>query len=635
MNKLNFSTKNNGDVLNATEWNSLVSKTDELVDAINNGGDSSSGTPTVIDSSGIISVSSKGNVTVGSSKNVNVEPAWDNNVSGYSGNYGDIALKPGDDIQLCSHHREPKKRDKIVVKAIDGSDNPVKMQVISGEIDLAVGTANNPKTATKKKDKNSGLDTTETMFKSSEAKTLDVRVLTGNVLDEGQDTERDERGYLKVRAQAIDLRCEKHGGIALQPKGYDSNGNMNKIKFEHGGGDGLEFATFNTDKTSIFTNEYRFNKDGIWKMATRTTEPSGKDIIDERENGLGGLPATGANKYVKQADDFYDIISQDDEQCTTGDIIKTAAALNGTDHVKTHITNAGNLEIETKNDDTAIVEVKETSKLNVTPLETALPEATIDNADVNKWYATDSTNSSRIIAAESPNIKLETDSSISLTAMNACVWDDAGVTADNFAEHVANGDFVNAAGEATGLKYDTDPATEYVDGKIYVITNDPNMKKSAVNTTTYNANYQYVKCRQIGESGGISLESDAKVKISAPKLTLEGVTGFGSTMTFGETDEGIRYQYKLTKKGNNKQCDVVQVEVYNNNTTDVVFNGDNPSPTNYDAFGGTEGEVIPTFCNTGVTVPAGQTVVVAQASMYDIIKLVNYMKTNNQGPWAA
>jgi hypothetical protein len=26
---------------------------------------------------------------------------------------------------------------------------------------------------------------------------------------------KNTRGYLKVRAQAIDLRCEDHGGIAL------------------------------------------------------------------------------------------------------------------------------------------------------------------------------------------------------------------------------------------------------------------------------------------------------------------------------------------------------------------------------------------------------------------------------------
>jgi hypothetical protein len=178
-------------------------------------------------------------------------------------------LKPGDDIQYASHHREPKKRDKIVVKNIDGEDNPVKLNVVAGEIELAVGTTKNPKTATRKKDKTTGADTAEAMFKASDAKTLDVKILTGNVLDEGGNNERDERGYLKVRAQAIDLRCEKHGGIALQPKGYDTDGNMNKIKFEHGGGDGLEFGTFNTEKTSIFTDEYRFNKDGVWKMATR------------------------------------------------------------------------------------------------------------------------------------------------------------------------------------------------------------------------------------------------------------------------------------------------------------------------------------------------------------------------------
>jgi hypothetical protein len=53
------------------------------------------------------------------------------------------------------------------------------------------------------------------MFKSSDAKVLDIKILTGNVLDKNTNNERDERGYLKVRAQAIDLRCEKHGGIAL------------------------------------------------------------------------------------------------------------------------------------------------------------------------------------------------------------------------------------------------------------------------------------------------------------------------------------------------------------------------------------------------------------------------------------
>ena len=369
MNKLNFQDKRTGDTLEATEWNQVVSKVDELVDAANNGtggggGSSQGGEAVVIDTSGVITASAKGNITLGSTKNINIEPAWDNkSPQGYTGNYGDIALKPGDDIQFCSHHREPKKRDKVVLKNIDDSDNPVKFQIVAGEIDFAVGTANNPKAATRKKDKNTGQDIdNQPLFKASDAKTLDVRILTGNTLDSGQETERDERGYLKVRAQAIDLRCEKHGGIALQPKGYDSDGNMNKIKFEHGGGDGLEFGTFNTQKTSLFTDEYRFKKDGIWKMAVRETEASGKDIIDERENGLQGLPATGALKYKKNntannqaktladlktyepADDFYDFVDVEDAQTTTEAIIKSAASLNN-EFIETSLSSKKNLKI--------------------------------------------------------------------------------------------------------------------------------------------------------------------------------------------------------------------------------------------------------------------------------------------------
>lgn len=357
MNRLNIQNKSTGDTLEASEFNSLVGKVNELVDSENNGG-----TPVVIDPSGILSTSGKGNVTLGSPRNINLEPAWDGNIQNYSGNYGDIAFKPGDDIQFCSHHREPKKRDKIVLKNIDNSDNPVKFQVVAGEIDLAVGTASNPKTATRKKSKVDGSDTEETLFKADDAKVMDVRILTGVTLDSGQNSERDERGYLKVRAQAIDLRCEKHGGIALQPKGYDNDGNMNKIKFEHGGGDGLEFGTFNTEKTSLFTNEYRFKKDGIWKMAVRETEASGKEIIDEREGGLQGLPATGLYKYKKNnqannslkaltdlktyeaADDFYDFIDTEDPQTTTEAIIKTSGAFNN-EYFETGLSSKKNLKI--------------------------------------------------------------------------------------------------------------------------------------------------------------------------------------------------------------------------------------------------------------------------------------------------
>ena len=513
MTKQTFTQKSNGDTLSASEWNNLTSYINTAVDAINNGAASGG----AIDTNGVISVSSKGNVTVSSNKNVNVEPAWSNNVSGYSGNYGDVAIKPGDDIQFCSHHREPKKRDKVVIKNLDGSDNPVKLEVHTGELTLST----KGKAATRKKNNTTGEDiSNQALFdKTGDDKVMDVRIVTGVTLDENTNNERDERGYLKVRAQAIDLRCEKHGGIALQPKGYDGVGNMNKIKFEHGGGDGLEFGTFNTDKTSIFTNEYRFNREGIWKMATRETQASGKTILDERDGGLQGLPATSAYKYVKQADDFYDIISNDDEQCTTKDIIKTAFAMNGGKDRHTKITNKGAIEIATN------------------PTYTI----TIEEAPVEPATATAiSTISTKIASLDS----------------------------------VAAGDVFNE-GDFTALP---------------------------VAATVYTNGTQYFSFTEVA-APSIKIESGAELKLG-------GILDFGSSFNFGETDNGIEFQYKLTKKNAEKDCGIVKVVGVNNHATNDL-------------------------AVEGVTIAPGQTATIAQCSMLDIIKLVNYMKTNNQGPWAA
>lgn len=513
MTKQTFTQKSNGDTLSASEWNNLTSYINTAVDAINNGAASGG----AIDTNGVISVSSKGNVTVSSNKNVNVEPAWSNNVSGYSGNYGDVAIKPGDDIQFCSHHREPKKRDKVVIKNLDGSDNPVKLEVHTGELTLST----KGKAATRKKNNTTGEDiSNQALFdKTGDDKVMDVRIVTGVTLDENTNNERDERGYLKVRAQAIDLRCEKHGGIALQPKGYDGVGNMNKIKFEHGGGDGLEFGTFNTDKTSIFTNEYRFNREGIWKMATRETQASGKTILDEREGGLQGLPATAALQYVKQADDFYDIISNDDEQCTTKDIIKTAFAMNGGKDRHTKITNKGAIEIATN------------------PTYTI----TIEEAPVEPATATAiSTISTKIASLDS----------------------------------VAAGDVFNE-GDFTALP---------------------------VAATVYTNGTQYFSFTEVA-APSIKIESGAELKLG-------GILDFGSSFNFGETDNGVEFQYKLTKKNAEKDCGIVKVVGVNNHATNNLT-------------------------VEGVTIAPGQTATIAQCSMLDIIKLVNYMKTNNQGPWAA
>ena len=323
--------KQNGDILSATEWNNLAQDVSNAVDAINDGAGSGSGSGNTVviegDSHVTFDSANKHNLTIattaadqyqdgGKTKGgkINIEPI------------SDLQIKPGDDIVMCSHHREDPT--EVSVKIHDGEDHPVKLQVNTADIVLTTKDKNLTKTKN-----DDGTDTNTPLYD-------DPAVLNVTV-----NSAKNTRGYLKVRAQAIDLRSESHGGIALQPKGEDSDHHMNKIKFEHGGGDGLEFGTFNTEKTSIFTDEYRFNKDGVWKMATREKEVS--DKADESDS-------TTAYKYVKQSDDFYDIITPynqsagtGDEQCTTKDIIKTAYAMNGTPCIHTKVTKKGALEIST------------------------------------------------------------------------------------------------------------------------------------------------------------------------------------------------------------------------------------------------------------------------------------------------
>lgn len=214
----------------------------------------------------------------------------------------DIQIKPGDDVILYSHKRgdlnktaatdESKREVSVKIMNGEGTDDiPVKLQVNASEITLT----------TKDKDLN-----TFSGYSSSDNEVMDITV----------NKAKGTRGYLKLRARAIDLRCEDHGGIALQPKGNDSDGNMNKIKFEHGGGDGLEFGTFNTDKTSLFTKEYRFNKAGKVIMATRSKIDSPKK---DKNNNLND--PTAQQVYVKQSDDFYDIIDENDKKTTWEGII--------------------------------------------------------------------------------------------------------------------------------------------------------------------------------------------------------------------------------------------------------------------------------------------------------------------------
>jgi hypothetical protein len=122
-----------------------------------------------------------------------------------------------------------------------------------------------------------------------------------------------EWGSFKLKSRTIDLRCHDHGGIALQPCGVDDNNKENKIKFESDrkvsantsanpatdytgeGGTGVEFGTFNNEHSSLFTKDYRFNKDGIVYAVTRQTPTTIGDKID----------------YPTQSDDFKDVIDPD------------------------------------------------------------------------------------------------------------------------------------------------------------------------------------------------------------------------------------------------------------------------------------------------------------------------------------
>lgn len=281
MNKKTFIQKSNGDTLEASEWNELTGYVNEAVDVINAGGSSDSGT---VDNS-FMYVNDKGNLCIETTtENTPVDKKGKINIESRD----DIQVKPGDDFTIVSSHRPVANMDEVSVKIHDGEDHPVKLQLNAADIVLTT----KDKDKTKTKDEN-GEDTTTALYD-------DPTVMNVTV-----NSAKNTRGYLKVRAQAIDLRCEQNGGIALQPKGEDGNGHENKIKFEHNGGDGKEFGTFNTEKTSIFTNEYRFNKNGTVYAVTRGEL--------ETTYKVPGDPTSGVKKidYPTQSDDFKDIITQD------------------------------------------------------------------------------------------------------------------------------------------------------------------------------------------------------------------------------------------------------------------------------------------------------------------------------------
>ena len=289
--------KHSGDPLSHTEWNNLAQDVDALVTGVNNGtigGSSQGGTDPHV-SFDEVANGGKNNLTIATTAEdqyqdgsktkggkINIEPI------------SDLQIKPGDDVSLCSHHREDPT--EVSVKVLDGEDNPVKLQLNAANIVLTTKDKNK----TKVKDAN-GDDTNEALY--DDPNVLNVTVNSG----------KNTRGYLKVRAQAIDLRCEENGGIALQPKGSDGEGHENKIKFEHDGGDGVEFGTFNSEKTSIYTDEYRFKDDGQVYAVTRGAVAT----QSYKEDGVTPKKVD----YPTQSDDFKDIITSSTPHASWNSIV--------------------------------------------------------------------------------------------------------------------------------------------------------------------------------------------------------------------------------------------------------------------------------------------------------------------------
>ena len=269
MNLNHATNKTNGSTLSASEWNNLAADVNEL------------GTGGVNNESSFLYMNDKGNLCL--------ETTAENTPAGKKGKINieandDIQIKPGDDIMLYGDHRGEGKTDEVSIKVMDGTSNedvPAKLQVNMSEITLTT------------KDK-----------VGDGAGVLDINI----------NKAKNTKGYLKVRAQAIDLRCEANGGIALQPKGNDGDGHENKIKFEHDGGDGKEFGTFNTEKTSIFTDEYRFNEAGTVYAVTRGALETTYKVPGDSTSGIKKID------YPTQADDFKDIIDAT-MSCTWRDII--------------------------------------------------------------------------------------------------------------------------------------------------------------------------------------------------------------------------------------------------------------------------------------------------------------------------
>lgn len=242
---------------------------------------------------------------------------------------GDLRIKATDDIGIYSDNTDDL--EEVLIKALCkseknavtgvktelGSAYPIRMKLNASELELNTKGCPSPN------------------------ETVDVKFKTGN-----KNLGEEKYSQVKMKGRSFDIRCNDHGGIALQIAGQDKDNHENKIKFEssrtseisdpatytEAGGDGLEFATFNNLHTSIYTGDYRFKGDAKVYGVSR-----GNLVTDT---------VTGKTDYPTQPDDFKDIIDPEAPSATWEDIIWAGSKREEINYVLTHGTTGGSEEGE-------------------------------------------------------------------------------------------------------------------------------------------------------------------------------------------------------------------------------------------------------------------------------------------------
>lgn len=623
MNISEYLNKVDGSTLTASEWNGCMTKIQQAVTNLENSSTGGGG------GSPYVYKSDKNNL------NIEAPSSWKDATTGKGGKINlespnDIQFKPGDDIIFYSHHRASGNQNEITVKTAktltDNTDVPVKLQLNLANLTIS----------TKDKD----MRKLSTSASKSENEIFDIVVSTGLDKQSGNNT----RGYLKVRARAIDIRCEEHGGIALQPKGCDSSNHMNKIKFEHGGGDGLEFGTFNAEKTSVFTDEYRFNKNGIWKMATRQKLDSSKYDVND--------PTTQYVYKKNTADDFYDFFSDDDPTTTTKHLIKTANALNTYPGMKTEITNSGNCKISSTTYYTIIeatdqTEIENPKVVNLVPgkpyEKSDLKDAEIDTyIDTNyKFKLTGyGTTYYQLKTNISPKITISSDEELTLESN----LDDVAINAADSVKVEAAEIRLNAinADKSGGLvNFGVSSTVQFLTSKFTKAGNVEETENPAklvlgiqnnTNKTIYRDNDGYMH----RASDLIYLDAEKSTQYD-PTTHTEGVAIYdvsgnlipaSSTMFVKHTNNKI---YKVETKTN------TAVTSKSNTLIAQIIDGVYTPSTKKDGT-----QYCPKlrvedadYVGTGLKeIPPLSVAADTSVNISDIAILVNWMKEHNQGPWS-